>query len=113
MLKYLGVVKGVKTVERKNKNNGEIWNEYFLGLSEPKTGGYGGEEIIHDIKLTKQSIDAGMDKHYETLVGKKVEVSIFVTARAWNNNAYIDWIISGEGRPISVDGKPAGAIKAA
>jgi len=113
MLKFSGTVEGVKVTSRANKNNGETWEEYHLGLSEPKAGGYGGEKIIHDIKLTKAAIDNGMRNHYESLSGKKVEVEIFITARSWNNNAYMDWIIAGEGRPISVDGKPPGIVKAA
>lgn len=113
MLKFLGIVEGVKTTARKNKNDGSTWNEYHLGLSEPKAGGYGDEKIIHDIKLTQKSMDAGAYSLYEKLVGKKVEVAIFITARSWNNNAYMDWIISDNGAPISVDGKPSGNLKVA
>lgn len=111
MLKFSGTVKGVKSVPRHNKNNGETWEEIFLGVSEPKEGGYGGEEIIHDVKLTKQCIESGMRTYYENLVGKRVEIPVFITARAWNGKAYMDWFLSGEGRPISVEGKPPQVAK--
>lgn len=113
MLKFLGIVEGVKTLNKSNKDNSKTWDEYYVGVSEPKAGGYNGEKIIHDIKLTREAMDAGMYKYYESLVGKRVEVPIFFSARAWNNNAYVDWIVSGNGKPVSIDGKPATDIKAA
>ncbi len=113
MLKFLGTVEGVKTNVRTNKKDGSTWEEHFLGLSEKKQGGYCDEKIIHDIKLTKQAIDSGAYQLYEKLVGKSVEVEFFIAIRSYNDKAYMDWIVTGDGTPVSVEGKPAGNLKVA
>jgi|GEM_PF-4228172 len=113
MLTFHGTVKGVKRFEKTNKQTGEVYHEYFLGLANTKQGGYDGEENIRDIKLTKKQLQNNLDTYYKDLVGKRVQVEVFMNHRAWKERVYSDWFLGGEGRPISIDGKPAPAVKAA
>ena len=113
MLTYQGLVKGIKTVERFNKNTGETWNEYYLGLSSPKAGGYEGEQIIQDFKITKKQNQNNLADYYKGLIGKQINVQIYINNRIYNDRIYSDWFLSEAGLPISVDGKPPQAVKAA
>ncbi len=112
MLKFLGIVKGIKTLNKQNKDGSKKWDEHWLGLSSPKHGGYDGEQTITDIRLTQKAVDNGMINEYTNLIDKRVEVAIYISARAWKDRAFVDYGLEGEGLPISVEGKPPALRKA-
>ena len=106
MLKFSGIVKGVKTLHRQNKDGSKKWDEFYVGISSPKTGGYDGELEIQDIRLSQKAIDDGSINVYTNLTDKRVEVPVFIVGNAWNDKCFLKWFLAGDSQPISVEGKP-------
>ena len=113
MLKFSGVVKGIKTLDRQNTDGTKKWQEHYVGISSPKTSGYDGEQEIQDIRLSQKAIDEGLINYYSGLVDKRVEVPVFIMGNAWKDKCYLKWFLAGDSRPVSIDGKPPSAVKAA
>lgn len=105
MMTFTGELAGVKIKTVENKKSGEVWDNYIIGLSTPKIGGYKGETIIQDIQITKNQVKAGLVKKFELLVGKKISVEFFITARAWKELPYLTYLLAGDGEPLAIDGK--------
>jgi hypothetical protein len=58
-------------------------------------------------------MNSRLDEYYRDMTGKKVVVEVFINNRASKDRVYSTWFLGGEGRPISIDGKPASVVKAA
>ena len=108
MLIFRGVVKGIKTLNLVSRNN-EAYQKTLLGIANPKPNGYEGEEIIKEFELSKTQINSGIVTEYNNLIGKKVEIQVWYQAsgdaRQGHKAVYETWRLSGDGRPLSVEGK--------
>lgn len=101
MLTLTGVVLGTKTLQRK-RSDGSLFDVQFLGIQTDKESGYDGETITTDIQISQHQYQAGICAFYQKLRGQVVSVPVWVTAWAGkNNNAGINFHLSGEGKPVS------------
>lgn len=95
-----GIVKGVKTIEKVNRNTGEVTTRTLIGFEEPKPGGYQGETVVRDIQVTKAQLKEGLPAAYEKLIGQEVQSEVFVSA--WTNGRGMSFYFAGEGKPCGL-----------
>lgn len=103
MMTIKGQVLGVKVEDRTNKQTGEVFETYSVGIQTPKENGYDGEMITNDIKISAAQKKAGLQATYEKHRGQVVTAPIFVTAWAGKNGrAGLNYHFSGDGSPVAV-----------
>ena len=115
MLLFSGKVKGVRKYEDTNRKTGEIITVFYLGLENPRRGGYDGEMQITEFHITKKQQESGLVDFYSGLVGKVVQVEVFNQVRAYSSRGgdarYAEkWYLAGDGSPVMQDGKVLKAV---
>ncbi len=114
MLLLKGIVKGVRVEEGKvNTQTGQITVKHFVGIASPKSGGYDGEEIITELRVSAKQLQTGLGAFYESLRGQEVVVPVFPQSRAYKDRVYTDWYFSNDGKPLQLDRQAKPSVSAA
>lgn len=93
MLKVSGVCRGVRTQPAKEQGGQP---KLFIGIAENKRNGYPGEEEITEVMIPKAMVEKGVAQIANSMQEKLIEIPVFVSARAWKDRAYVDFIMNGD-----------------
>lgn len=99
-----GICKGIRTQDRANKQTGESYKDFFLGVEVRKKGGFGEETETVSVRFSKAQIDAALPAIYSKLVGKDLMCPVWV--RPWHSatkgSVGYELFLSDDGKPVVV-----------
>lgn len=78
-------------------SNSPAFDQYSVGVHISKIGGFQGEKETVEIKLTK---DAPIVEYEKLAPGDRVVIPFFITARSWNDRAFITHMTSDGPRVV-------------
>lgn len=96
-----GKVKGVKVLDRVNRQTGEVRKVYMVGFASPKENGYDDEEIVTEVQISDSLMKQGLQAYYEKIKGQNVLAPIFMTTNAGTKRVFVNYFFSGDGRAVS------------
>lgn len=106
MLMLQGIVLGVKSRTRIDRDTGEEIVTYKVGIQTDKSGGYEGEYVTTDVQVTKTQMNQGVQAQYEGIRGQEVVVPVFVMPWASKRgNAGLTFFFEGDAKPLKVEPK--------
>jgi hypothetical protein len=96
----IGEVKGVKTTIREGQNG--QYNEYYLGVGFEMPNGYEGQEVVIDVKLTKDNIANRMHETLGKFATRRCAVPINVMSRSYKDKAYQTTFFDGRRHIVEI-----------